>query len=205
MKGIRSIQNKTNSIPKVALRLYKIPWMLLLCAFLISVPFAVFCQGKSKSDNLEIQVKAAYIYNFTKFITWDSKERSSSKKPTTICLFGSDTYCDLLEDFLNSQVAGQSIIIKRVNKKVSEITGSQMVFISRAEQQKMPTILRQVEGSQVLTVSDIPGFARHGGMIGFVIENGRIKIEMNLNAAKKAGLNISAKLLEVARIVSNED
>lgn len=180
-----------------------------LCGLLIFTviainPLSAFYFQKSSNENLESQVKAAYIYNFTKFVYWNPAESNIKSDPVIIYVLGTDPVGNLLDDFSKKQAEGQSIIVKKIKKEFTDIANCNLLFISQIEKVRLPAILKQLDGTNVLTVSDIPGFTRQGGMIGFFIQNDKVKIEINLKAVNKAGLKISAKLLEVAKIVSDE-
>ena len=163
------------------------------------------CLGQTVGDDLEARVKVAYVYNFTKFIYWDKETGNARTGPITIFVQGTDPIGVLLEDFLKKQTSDLSLIVKKINAEENDLSECQLLFIGHSEKERLPAIFRQLQGAKVLTVSDIPDFARQGGMIGFIIEKGRVKIEINLRVVNKAGLKISAKLLEVAKIVSGED
>jgi hypothetical protein len=180
-------------------------WSTLQLLASVLVYLTLPCLGQATGDDLEAQVKAAFIYNFTKFIYWDREAGDARTVPITIFVRGTDPIGVLLEDFLKKQTSDLSLIVKKINAEENDISKCQLLFIGHSEKEKLPAIFRQLQGTKVLTVSDIPGFARLGGMIGFIIEKGRVKIEINQHAVSKAGLQISAKLLEVAKIVSSED
>jgi hypothetical protein len=171
----------------------------------VSIPTSTSSIEQTNNDNKELRVKAAYIYNFTKFVYWDTEESDAAMNQLTISVIGADPIFNILEDYAKKQTQGRIIKVKKISKEISDISDCQLLFISNTEPQNLYTVLKQLEGSKTLTISDISGFSRRGGMIGFFIEDGRVKIEVNLNMIKKAGLKISAKLLEVARIVSDED
>ena len=150
-------------------------------------------------------MKAAYIYNFTKFVYWDKRKADTALSPTIIFVLGNDPVGDSLEDFSKDQTTGRTIIVNKIENETRAISDCHLIFIGVSEKQQLAAIFQQLRGADVLTVSDIPGFARHGGMIGFFIENGRVKIEIDLNAVNDAGLKISAKLLEIAKVISSKD
>lgn len=172
------------------------------------LPFVVaafFClqmllPGRSSAagGELEAKVKAAYIFNFMKFVDWPADEGNAPSAPLRICLLGSDPVGRILEGLANRQVKGRTL--KVISAREAAITSCHLLFISRSEQQRLPQIMQQLQGSAVLTVSDIPRFAERGGMIGFVTEGDRVKIEINPRSARQARLKLSAKLLEIARI-----
>lgn len=180
-------------------------YCVIVLAMILSDASAILCFNDSAQNDLASKVKAAYIINFTRFITWKTQGTAETKSPIVIASFGTDDVCDILEEFSKKQNDNQFIVVKRLKKKISEVTGCNLLFISQTEQSQLPQILKQLEGTNVLTVSDIPGFASHGGMIGFFIEQNKVKIEINVKATTKAGLKVSAKLLEVAKIVNGDE
>lgn len=152
------------------------------------------------AGELENKVKAAYIYNFTKFVDWPGDGSNDTSEPVKICFVGSDPLRTLLGELNNREVKGRPLKIVRF-KELNSLESCKIVFISRSEEPQLPQILQRLQGTHVLTVSDIPGFAHKGGMISFVTENDRVKIEISQKAVRQAGLKVSAKLLEVARAI----
>lgn len=152
------------------------------------------------AGELENKVKSAYIFNFTKFIDWPGETGAETAEPVRICFVGSDPLRTLLGELNNRQVKGRAIKIVRF-KDVNTISACDLIYISRSEERQLPLILQRLQGMPVLTVSDIPQFSQKGGMIGFVTENERVKVEINQRNVRQAGLKVSAKLLEVARVI----
>lgn len=163
--------------------------LFLLFFSVVSVP--------ATAGDLENRVKTAYIYNFTKFIEWPGEKLEN--EPIRICFVGNDTLRTVIGELKNRQVNGRSIKIIRFND-ISTVNSCDIAYISFSEERQLPQILERLGGTHVLTVSDIPQFSKRGGMIGFITERGRVKIEVNPLVLRQAGLKVSAKLLEVARI-----
>lgn len=193
---------------------HKFACALLFCLFLAlfsNLQAPALCMGKQTEkqieNNVEARVKAAYLVKFTKFIYWDSRAANarSSTSPIVISVLGSDPVGGLLDKFLQNQKSASPIIINRIGKDLNDLENCNLLFISKQEAARLPTIFKQLEGSNVVTVSDINNFARRGGMIGFVIDEDRVKLEINLDATNKAGLKISAKLLELSKIITKAD
>ena len=149
------------------------------------------------AGDLENRVKTAYVYNFTKFIEWPGEK--SATEPIRICFIGNDTLRTTVGELKNRQVNGRSIKIVRFSD-TGLTAPCDILYISRSEEHRLPQILERLAGAPVLTVSDIVQFSRRGGMIGFVTENERVKIEVNPRVLRQAGLKASAKLMEVARV-----
>jgi hypothetical protein len=175
--------------------------LVLVSSMPLFEPLSKQCFGQTAGSIIESRVKAAYIYNFTKFVQWKGRDGGETNEPTVICVLGSNTIFNLLEAFSKRPSEGRPIVVKHELDDGPGVSGCNLLYIGRSEQQQLSSILKQLEGTDVLTVSDISEFVRYGGMIGFFLEDGRVKIEVNLRAVNRAGLKISAKLLEIARIV----
>jgi hypothetical protein len=146
---------------------------------------------------LEYQVKAAFLLNFTKFIEWPPSE-SAQGLPFDICVLGDDPFGTVLDQIVEGEtLQGRKLTIQRVRRPPP--ASCRVLFVSKAEKD-IDGLLAGVEPG-VLTVSDRSGFLRDGGMIGFVIENRRVRFDINQAAAVRAGLSLSSKLLSVARSV----
>jgi hypothetical protein len=172
----------------------------IVVAVIVYVLLAVPCVNQAAAGEIEAKVKAAYIYNFTLFTDWSTEGNETLTDPINICVFGTDTIGGLLEELSDRMVKGRPLKVLYL-KEISKSRKCHIFFISRSEEQQLPLILQKLHGANILTVSDIPRFSQKGGVIGFMIESERVKIEINLRAAKRAGLKFSAKLMEIARIV----
>jgi len=161
--------------------------------------------GQTASTNLEPNIKATLIYNFTKFVYWNDPSSNSKLKQIKIKVIGADPIVELVEYFAKKNSDELELVVKKVKPNKFNVSDCQLLYIGKSEEQRLPEIIKQVEGTNILTVSDMEGFARRGGMIGFVVENNKMKIEINIDTATKAGLKINAKLLEIAKIVKKED
>ncbi|MCQ8106381.1 YfiR family protein, partial [Methylomonas sp. SURF-2] len=147
-------------------------------------------------DSLEYKIKAAYLYNFTKFITWPALTGTSFN----ICLVGADSFQNLLDSLESRTVQDKPIRIVR-HDNVKQIKNCQIVYFDNADgriDNIIPNALSVASFSNSLTVSGQPLFAESGGMIGFVLEQERVKLHINLKVLKQSGLGISAKLIEVS-------
>jgi hypothetical protein len=147
----------------------------------------------------EYEVKAAYLFNFAKFVKW----RSAARQDTAfqICVLGDDPFGDVLQKTVEGEkIDGRGVQAKRI-KSVAEASGCSIVFVSSSERAKLRSILAQLSSTGALTVSDLLNFTETGGMIQFVAEEHRIRFEVNLAATEHAGLNVSSELLRVASAV----
>jgi hypothetical protein len=146
----------------------------------------------------EYQVKAAYLYNFGRFVEWPSKSTSSKGNAFTICVLGQDPFGPALEATLaHETIDGANVVAKRVSK-AQDAGGCRILFISAAEEGSLREIMAALDKLTVLTVSDMSQFTRRGGMIQFSLEGNRVRFEVNLTAAERAGLVLSSQLLKLA-------
>jgi len=149
----------------------------------------------------EYQVKAAYLYNFGRFVEWPAKLTTANTGPFTICVLGEDPFGPALDTTLAGEtIANQKVAARRISS-LQESVDCQILFISSSEAKRLNKIIEALDKSAVLTVSDIPEFSQRQGMIQFVFEENRIRFEVNLTATQRAGLTLSSELLKVATLV----
>ena len=151
----------------------------------------------------DTQVKAIYLYNFAKFVTWPAKEaKAGAETPLTICVFHATDFAPVLKEAVAGEtVGGRSIDVKSIDE-AKDAARCSILYIDSSASARMETVLQSVAGRSVLTVSDISGFAERGGMIEFVMEGSRVRFKVGLAAAQKANLILSSQLLKVAQSVT---
>lgn len=146
----------------------------------------------------DLEVKAAFLCSFAEFVEWPTTE---SADHVTIAVLGTDPFGPLLEETVRTRaLQTKTLVLKRVATP-DEALRAQIVFVCASEKARLADVLRALSGGGILTVSDIDGFARRGGMVGFVLEQRRVRFEINAEAAEKAGLRVSSRLLNLARLV----
>ena len=161
-----------------------------------------FATAADNAGLAEYQVKAAYLYNFTKFTDWPDSAFASADAPLVIGVVGEDPFGKVLDAIVGSDaVRGHPLIVKRL-RTGDDLRGCHVLFISRSEKDRLSELLQTLKGVPVLTVSDLGDFANQGGMVNLVLIRENVKLEINQAAAEQAGLKISAKLLRLARIVN---
>jgi hypothetical protein len=145
----------------------------------------------------EYRLKAAYLYNFAKFVDWPYHATPS----LTLCVVGRDPFGSLLDEVMSGKsVAGRRIETRRL-KGLNGIAQCDMLFVASSEAKRLPAILESGGNQPVLTIGESPGFAAAGGMIGLVLSDGKLRFEINLAAAERARLRISSSLLRLGTIV----
>lgn len=170
-------------------------WVLGLVILLLSG-----AHGQSPTAG-EYQVKAAFLYNFAKFVEWPPSSFSGASAPYKICVLGQDPFGQDLHDITaDKSLNGRRFEVNHITD-LQQARGCLILFICSSELSQMKQILGSLRGSGILTVGDTKGFAEMGGVINFVLENDRVQFEVNRKAAELAGLKISSKLLNVAKVV----
>jgi hypothetical protein len=150
----------------------------------------------------EYQVKAAFLFNFAKFVEWPPTSFPDASAPLRICVFGRDPFGEELRNITSEKtVNGRKLEVNQVVDLQLART-CHIIFIASSETAQLKRILESLRGTNALTVSDAKGFTEQGGMINFVLENDRVQFEVNRKAAEQAGLKISSKLLSVAKVVT---
>lgn len=151
----------------------------------------------------EYELKAAMLYNLTRFVEWPASAYADAQAPTVLCILGRDPFGDSLTSIASSQTGGgRPVQIRRIaNNK--EIKGCHVAYISSSERKNIAQILAGLKGASVLTVGEMAQFAARGGMIQFSLEEKQVRFEVNLEAASESDLKISSRLLVLARVVKD--
>ena len=149
----------------------------------------------------DAQVKAAFLLNFLKFVTWPDAQASSSA-PLEVIVLGDDGLARVLEQAAANQAVGGRPIVVRAARSARDLPEAPaLLFIGATEKNRLAGLLRQYEGRPVLTVGDGAGYGAAGVVLNFYTSDTRIRFEANTTAAARAGLQISSHLLRLARIV----
>ena len=167
-----------------------------VAALLLS--FGRVLRALEPSQPTESQIKAAFLLNFTKFIEWPAGEASAPGTPFPICLAGEDPFGGFLDQLVEGEnVNGRKIAVRHLHGEPQGTCG--ILYVSRQEK-NVPELLAAA-GPGVLTVGEGDSFLDEGGMIAFVLEDRRVRFNIDKSAAQKAGLKLSSRLLGVARTV----
>ena len=149
----------------------------------------------------EYQVKATYLYNFGRFVKWPETTPAGKGDSFSVCVLGQDPFGPVLDSTLAGEALdGKPVVLRRLSKP-QDAGECRILFISTTEEKHLKEILTALDESGVLTVSDMPGFTKRGGMIQFVLEGDRVRFEINLASAESAKLVLSSELLKVAASV----
>jgi hypothetical protein len=150
----------------------------------------------------EYQVKAAYLFNFLKFVEFPGESFADPLAPIIIGVVGEDPFGNALSQVVvGKTVQGRDLVI-HVYRVGEDFRAAHILFISASEKKKLPLILASLRGWSVLTVADSPGFLDAGGMIQFLNENSRVRFAINVDATNRAKLKVSSKLLSLAKAMA---
>ena len=177
--------------------------------YFVSIGFTILFglhQGPAAAQNIatsEYEIKAAFLFNFAKFAEWPPESMKDTDGSFVIGILGKDPFKNALEQTIGDKtVRGAPIQIRRF-PRVEDLQPCHILFISESEKGNLPAVLRRIANQSILTVSDMPGFARNGGMINLYTENKKVRFMIHTQAVEKAGLTLSAKLLTLAKIFSD--
>ena len=154
--------------------------------------------GAQESQPSEYQVKAAFLFNFAKFVEWPPGSFAGATSPMVIGILGDNPFGSDLEQTIQNKTINNRLIVIKPLPSLAEATNCQVLFISTSEKKRLAEIFDGLRGASVLTVGETDRFTEAGGMINFVEEGNKIRFQINDAAAKGAGLKISSKLLSLA-------
>jgi YfiR/HmsC-like len=152
----------------------------------------------------EYQVKAAFLYNFAKFVEWPAQTFKTPQDPIMVCVLGHNPFGNALEDVMRGKsIEGRAFAFRQVSN-FEEASSCQILFISSSEGKHFHALYGNANPARILTVGEAQGFASAGGVINFKLDEGHVHFEINVGAAEHAQLQISSKLLSLAQIVKTE-
>jgi hypothetical protein len=170
--------------------------VLLLATTVIELPGARAAEPSAS----EYAVKAAIVYKIAKFVTWPQAKGSLRPPTLSICVPASDPMSPAMEALAGKKVQGRTIEIYRFDDS-PDLTGDcAILFLGEAAALRRPTILSAVANAPVLTIGDGASFVENGGIIMLEIRNNRVQFAINVDASDRAGLGISAQLLQLATL-----
>jgi hypothetical protein len=146
----------------------------------------------------EYQLKAVFLFNFAKFVEWPGQAFTDPRDPFTICLAGANPFGSSLDDEVRGKtVANRSISIRLVSSP-EQVRKCQILFVPASERKRERGLLEALQGLSVLTVGDTDDFTANGGIVQFKLIDARLHFKIAHEAAERANLRISSKLLSLA-------
>jgi hypothetical protein len=184
----------------------KLPFIAacLMCMTLV-LAISSRAQNSDSADSSEYLIKAGFTYNFAKLMEWPSNAFSQADSPIVIGILGTDPFGGTLDEVLKGKkVNGRDFQVRHL-KWGNDLKDCNILFVSSSEIAHLDEIFHVVKGLPILTIGETPGFAQHGGIINFILEDNKVHFEVNVEAAKQADINISSRLLSLARIIPASD
>lgn len=155
------------------------------------------CLLNTQADaNQEYKVKAAFLYNAAKFVDWPTDTMAGGS--FAVCVLGDDPFGPLLDEFTTRPLKGKRVVVRRFNS-LDKLRECQLVFITATERRRLGAVFGVLRDLPVLTVSDMDGFVRSGGMIEMSMDKGKLTFDVNHRQNRRQGLKISAQMLKLAR------
>lgn len=150
----------------------------------------------------EVDVKAAFLYNFLKFVDWGVTLQPADGDPLVLGVLDSDRIYESLSRMIEGRnVRGRPLVARRIDRYGIAAARCDLLYIGCGDTAEVRRALGSVAGDPVLTVGDYPGFAKMGGIIGFTRRNDRVGFEINMGAARDSGFELSSRLLDLAVLI----
>lgn len=176
----------------------------LSLVFCLALGVAPRIAAGQKDATGEYEVKAAMLYNLTRFVEWPPSAYPGPQAPIQLCILGRDPFGSTLASIVLKQTVNGRPVLIRHSQNDAEIRACHLLYISSSERKTTIQIFATLKGSNVLTVGEMTQFAAHGGMIQFSLEEQQVRFDINLDAVARAGLKISSRLLVLARIIKEQ-
>lgn len=177
------------------------PLVFCLLLALAMIPGIAAAQEESAG---EYELKAAMLFNLTRFVEWPPSAFADPQASIVLCILGRDPFGSSLTSLVSKQTGNGRPVQIRHPQNDKDVRGCHVLYISSSERKTTAQIFLTLKGAGVLTVGEMTQFAARGGMIQFSLEEQHVRFDINLSAAERANLKISAKLLSLARIVSDD-
>jgi len=174
----------------------------------ILIAAVMLCSSATRSPGAaplkEYELKAAFLYNFTKFIEWPTNRFANANAPFVVAVAGNSSSTIELEKIATERkVNGRKLIIKTV-KTPEDAKDAHVLFVSATEDSRFENWLAAAHGAGVLTIGESESFFKQGGIINFVLEGEKIRFDLNIDQAEAAGLKVSAQLQKLARNINKK-
>jgi len=179
---------------------------ILIVALSVSLSWApgALAQDRDSSNSSEYLIKAGFIFNFAKFVEWPQTTFAQPDSPIVIGILGTDPFGAIIDQIVqDKKIGGRGFVVKRLKwgADPKDLKECKILFVGASERMHIDELVQIVRGLPILTVGETPGFAERGGVIRLVLEDNKVRFEVNVDAAHQAGLTISSRLLTLARII----
>jgi hypothetical protein len=149
----------------------------------------------------EEEIKAAFLFNFARYVEWPENAFASSATPVSICMFASEGFSGVVSQIVSGKNVGDRPVAVSILEDLSLTGDCHILYLDSASELSSQALIEGLSETHVFTVSDRRGFAEEGGVANFFRLGDRIRFEINPSAAERAGLKISSRLLRLAKVV----
>ena len=195
----RAENNSTKGMPSGRTRTSARALLYLGIIMLVS---ALPQSARAQSTADEYQVKAAFLFHFAQFLDWPPGVLNAGDSSLSLCIFDDEPHRQELQSIIENKPIGDRVFHVHLITQAQETRGCNILFLSRDEARRQFAILKSLRGLPVLTVGETKDFLSDGGMIGFHLEDGKIRFDINLESAESVHLKISSRLLLLATSVT---
>ena len=158
-------------------------------------------RSQAQPEDEEYRVKAAFLFHFAQLVDWPPEAMPDGGSSLLLCTMGDDPFHGSLENSVEGKPVGSRVLRVRHLKHIEEIRACQILFVGRDEERHLAALIAEAQSASVLTVGETQNFFRQGGAISFSLDNGKLRFEVNQDAAERARLKISSRLLLLAKNV----
>lgn len=170
--------------------------VLMLTALVLAA--TSLCAGADETPVGEYQLKAVFLFNFAKFVEWPPRTFADPHDPFTICVLGDNPFGAALDDAVRGKTVSNRPIAIRLISSSQQARTCQILFVAASERKRVRSIIEALRNCCVLTVGDTEDFRENSGIVQFRMKDARVRIEIDAEAAERAGLRISSRLLSLA-------
>jgi hypothetical protein len=176
------------------------PFIIKRLLILATLLFGVRVEAQ-QAPMSEAQVKAMFVYNFLKFVEWPVDTSVGAKDPFVVLIIGEGATADATEQFLQSKSIGDRPLVVRRTRWDQSLAGARAAFVVEGDAKKLHRVLDAAASAGVLTIGEGESFTTRGGVIGLLVEDRKVRFDVDTTAAQIAGLRVSSKLLALTRAV----
>lgn len=179
---------------------------MLCCALFLAPLFARADAQPTPGDahEREYLIKAAFLYNFAKFTAWPDHAFAVDSPDLNVCVLGNDPFGDALDSINGKTIQGRTLKTMHIDD-LEQVTQCQLLFIAASEAERLTSVLEDIGSSPVLTVAELPQFVQTGGIIKLKNVDNKVRFEINVEVAARAGLHLSSQLLRLAEAVTSQE
>jgi hypothetical protein len=175
-------------------------FLSLLAAMGLTTPPAIRAQAETTS---EYQLKAAFLFNFVKFVDWPA-DAFRKDAPIRICLIGNDPFGISLDHIVQDKSINDRQLVVFRSIRSEDVVGCHLVFLASSDAGRFPVVFEKLKASSTLIVGESQNFALAGGTIQFFLEDNKVRFYINIDAAERAHLKVSSKLLALAKVIHDD-